>query len=284
MNTIFSQTIGVLGNDLNISKVDDLIHKLTDHKDSILLRLLKMSLYFKRGNKGRARTILRGIWKESPNYFIIQSENFYINFSKDENQKSFESLLDYIKSELPKREFKYLKIYLSQNIPSKLKNYISYALSLEELRELVKTYQYGYSYPGIWIENIKNRSTQKELYEFLDKAAAYLYQTNQLREEMWVFSHFVPNERVILNSIKEYVREVSSKEVGKEYLVLAQLMNNKDLFSVLKNEGIIEKPLFKLKRQIFADLITRDLYQRHSLLNLLEIGDYRPDLLKLKYE
>lgn len=151
--------------------------------------------------------------------------------------------------------------------------------SLSELREIVTTREYGQSAIGLWFNVLENRTTSTEVNKFLNDVLQRRTLKKIPREEFWILKHFYPGDtrREVLE--KRLAHFVKNKESIHDDLIISEILEREAIQkSLAKVDSRLGRALFKVRREIFKDVLKSGHPSEFALYNLFLLGEKDPEL------
>lgn len=172
-----------------------------------------------------------------------------------------------------------LNFYLPQKEKKRFNSEFNGNWSLNELREIVSTRKYGQAAIGLWFNILENRTTEAEVISFLNRVMKRGALTRLPYEEFWILKYFYPGDerrKTLDNRLTQFVKKESSIHQG---LILSQILEKEAIQKTLgKVNPKYNKALFKLKRDIFRDVLESGNPSQFALYNLFLLGEKDPEL------
>lgn len=169
--------------------------------------------------------------------------------------------------------------FLPNKEKSRFTSFFGANWSLNELREIVKSREYGQSAIGLWFNVLENRTTQLEVNNFLDSVLQKSTIKRLPREEFWIFKYFYPGDdrREVLDlRLKNYVLNPQNIH---DSLVLSEIIEKEAIQKTIsKFDEKYSRPLFKIKRDVYQKALRSGLPSQFALYNLFLLGEKDTDL------
>ena len=158
--------------------------------------------------------------------------------------------------------------------------------SLKEIREVVKTYNYGKKYFGLWYHVLYEKAYGTEAIKFLEETLFEKRIEDTGADHLWVYAHYFPAKSSLRKAIfKEIDKAIHGIPEGPDpyiqYVVLSLLKNETIKRAIVKNKknAHLRRPLFQLKREFYLKLLRSAQSIPFSLYQLIKLGDKNEDLL-----
>ncbi len=172
-----------------------------------------------------------------------------------------------------------LIFFLPTKEKSRFTSYFNANWSLNELREFVTSREYGQSGIGLWFNVLENRTTKSEVNNFLDGVLKKSAIKRMPREEFWILKYFYPGDdrRELLDKrLEKFVKKTTSIH---DSLVLSEILEKEAIQKTLgKFDKSYMRPLFKVKRDVYQEVLRSGLPSQFALYNLFLLGEKDTDL------
>lgn len=172
-----------------------------------------------------------------------------------------------------------LTFFLPTKEKTRFTSFFNANWSLNELREFVKSREYGQSGVGLWFNVLENRTTKQEVNNFLNGVLKKSAIKRMAREEFWVFKYFYPGDdrRELLDKrLASYAKKSTSIH---DRLILSEILEKEAIQKTLsKIDKTLARPLFKIKRDVYQEVLRSGLPSQFALYNLFLLGEKDTDL------
>lgn len=259
------------------------IKSMANFEQGFFKNLIEALIYSKINNHAKAKTKISQILK-----IDLMELVFELNFSSQNQYKeTYKNILIAVEMLSPKfkedTEFKLLLNYLSlveKNADiQKLINDFDANWSLNEVRNLSKSYRYGRNYLGFWFKVLNKRSFRIEVNEYLKKMLDEDSVKRHGDDILWIFKHFLPPDDKIRDGIYEGIYQKSKeKMIYSRFLILDLMEQNTIRKNLSKKIPLLKRPIFNLKRTFYLDLLGRGIAIDFSLYQLYLLGERNQEI------
>ena len=260
-------------------KAPDTLQALQVAGEHLLSQMAQMAIFYQLNNRGRSHTLLRSIFSRDKDFFLIEAERGGQIKDQKKLQREIVSLMKFLQTQLDQNEFKFLCLYLKYYWPEFINEHFAVSLSLKEIRKLAKTFRWGLSYPSLWLEELRARSTQNDIQQYLEIIFKKADSKKLWRNHFWIFSFYTPTRQDIRRFIKEEMLRLRHASSPYDQFLFIKVLSNNNIYDIVKNHLKFNTALFNLKRKTLRKLLEEDQIINFSIQHLLLIGDRGQDLL-----
>ena len=259
--------------------------QLSKSIDSYFLKTLILAAsYIEIGNEGLYYKNFEKLISLNEYLYVLDLKQSYVN---EDNRKKYYEVLNYLFSIIQKHQTdeNVLKIfennYAYLNIGSekiKFKNE-SFEWSLNDMREMMKSYRYGMKFPAYWVYKLSGRTSFKEIEDFVKTIEDHnlLKFINPI--DSWVFKDNFPVET---DSRELIYKNILNKTSGNNLMTFVSLTLMENLAvkkNISKKNKSYSRPIFSLKRKYFHDNLYDGRESSLLIYNLVRMGEEKDEFL-----
>lgn len=254
-------------------------------KDHPLRHLVELGIALRTNNKTWVKKVSQRIATASAlQYAVFMNPT---ELSGKYKIKLIESI--YSTLSLMKKEFKdpmllrILATRFNSLLPSKYKEKFESNFnsnwSLNELREITGSRLYGQFSVGLWFNVLENRTTEAEVNRFLDTVLRRSALRKLPKQDYWILKYFYPGDER-RQKLEAKLASVVKKDTGvHDKLILSEILEREPIKkSMAKVDPALGRPLFKIKREIYKDVLNTGNPSEFALYNLFLLGEKDPEL------
>lgn len=161
-----------------------------------------------------------------------------------------------------------------QDISRRINSTYGSEWSLTELRKIIGTYRLGRSFPDFWYMEMLNRTSDAEIFNFMDKSLSSRGIQQLPYESMWIFSYYLPTDDTRRKLIADkLLRMWRSKNDYHRYIVVNMLSNEAIKRLLIEKEHSFKRALFQIERDFFHKTLQSGTAVDFSLYHLIRLGD-----------
>ena len=259
--------------------VKQILSDLEQVSDHLLVQMAQMAVFHKLGNRGRSYVLFHSLLSRDRDFFLIANERFARVEDGKELERQLLALMKFLAKNFSSDEFRYLSLYLQYYWRGFIRRHFPVSLSLSEIRRLSRTFRWGLSYPVLWLEEFRGRSTRNDIQQYLGWVFGESHSPQLWRSHFWLFSFYTPVRQEVRHFIKqEAAKLLESPSVYNRFLLL-KVLENRHLADLIKEHLGLKGHLVNLKRKVFREMIEQHHITNFALFHLLGIGDRNEDLL-----
>ncbi len=266
----------------NIRKIAQDLSKI---KSIFWKNFIELNIAVESGNSAWVRRIFRFFINVGPEIILFDEENSLIKSNptwKNDFLKMFKRLENYFEEDEEKFDMfiSQMNFLFSGQYFNEIKNQFNVNFSLTDLREVSKkTYSSQFFYP--WIFNrLYPRTSDIEALNFLEKTFKNI-DMNELRfHQYWVLYYYFPKgDEIREKIINDLTKMWNSQNFYYKYLVIRAMEDQVIKENLSKKSSVFKKPLFKMKRDFYQELLLSGKSTQLAIYNLILLGDLNLDNL-----
>lgn len=271
-----------------VYKVSERLLRTTRYqKSNLISKIVRILVALKSGNDSWAKKLIREVLDSDLEENIFYLQRYY--FFSDEHYRTFRDKLlkglDIIGEKLlGERLFKFFISYLDYAFEdrelSDLRERVGANWSLQEIRLMMNSVNYGWNYPKMWSFVMNRRFSDQEFLKFLNQRLTPAEINKRGKSLASLYRFFVPKDKKRRNSVV--------KEIGK----LTDSRNNYDIYLLLKllENNNIKRPLYsaypalksrnmEYQKKFFTKLLNQGVAVEFCIYNLIKLGVKDEDML-----
>lgn len=268
----------ILSSQIDRFKIRHLLDKLNKIEGNLAIEIIKLALFLKVKNNGRGHIIFNKILSSDKAKFLFYGERGVSKLLREDLYNGLVPVLDFLSDKLHGKRFYYLSIYLKDFFPEMKLQYDS-SISLKDLRAITRSHVWGDNYPALWVSEFVGRTTNKDSYNYIENVLKVNSTKSKFLDLMWLFKYHTPRDEQTRKRLKEAVIELKNSNNDYYKMTLYSILENKEIYEMVKKELKLKRPLFNLKRQYYRDLLQTGEHINFATFNLLSLGDRGKDLI-----
>jgi hypothetical protein len=253
----------------------DISHK----NESYFLKALILSAsYSEIGNQGLFYKNFENLLSINSTLYGLDLKQSYVN---EENVEIYYEVLNFLISKIQKniRDEVILKMFESNfqflNNYKKRVKFVNegHEWSLNEIRELMKTYRYGHKFPAYWVNQLLGRTAVKEVNDYVQTFNQFDFIKFLNPIDFWIFKDNYPtNDKSRKIIVEKLIKNKENYGLTK-YVILSLLENPIFKKSISKKDEKLLRPVFSLRRKFFHESLKNGKESSLIVYKLLKMGE-----------
>ena len=262
----YSESLNIIQDDIDIIGREEELKIVEKNYKSILDNRMKYKIIGFKGDSGSGKTRLLKEIK-----YILKNKYFKTIFYIDDlivenNQKTYENILEYIKNKCDKQLYYKYYIYIKKFISLCLGNDTDNTLLYDKNQQLQLVNRVGkfireYTSSNPLVLIIDNLERKSKIFKEFIRYISFL--RNSLENVMIVFSL---NDVDCDNDFLQYIKELKTLDQYEEYKI--DFLNQYDTTKMIKNVLNTNKPIGKLGNKIYSETLGNPQYIREVVYEI----------------
>lgn len=149
--------------------------------------------------------------------------------------------------------------------------------SLSQIRELSNKANYGVEFTYFWSRQLRARTTNNEVFVFLQNAVSHKDFTSTHVNNLWIFRDFFPASNKIQSLIEENIKghmKKSNDYIHKRYLMINLSLRDSIKKILQQVDDDFGRAEFQIFRAFYRDLLRKGIARDYALFRLVEMDDF----------